>query len=136
MWFEDTEIDFYINSHEADSSLIKPSKYNEVTSVKAIPLESIITTKVKLLKLEAEGAEPEVIIGAGKKLELIEFISADLGFERGLESASTFIEVTNYLLKNNFALLQFSDDRRCALFRNKKYFKLVESSSSSSSLMT
>ena len=123
LWFEETEIDFYLNSHEADSSLIQPSKYYDVTSVKAIPLESIITSKVKLLKLEAEGAEPEVIIGAGKKLELIEFISADLGFERGPSKESTFIEVTNYLLKNNFVLLQFSGGRRCALFRNKKYFQ-------------
>ena len=74
---------------------------------------------------EAEGAEPEVIRGAGKKLELIEFISADLGFERGARNESTFKEVTNYLLENNFVLIEFSDARRCALFRNKKYFRAI-----------
>lgn len=123
LWFEDVGINFYLNSQDADSSLIQPSEYDDVQPIQAIPLESIITSKVKLLKLEAEGAEPEVIQGAGKKLEFIEFISADLGFERGPNNDSTFIEVTNYLLNNNFALLKFSDKRRCALFRNKKYFK-------------
>jgi len=125
LWFEEANIDFYLNSHEADSSVIKPKNYYDLVSVEAVPLERIITSEVKLLKLEAEGAEPEVIRGAGKKLELIEFISADLGFERGAKNESTFIEVTNYLLENNFVLIEFSDARRCALFRNKKYFRAI-----------
>jgi len=124
LWFEDTVIDLYINSDEADSSLIKPNKYFSKVSVEAITLESIISSKVKLLKLEAEGAEPEVLLGAGQKLKYIEFISADLGFERGSSKESTFIEVTNYLLQNNFALLEFSDARRCALFKNKEYLNI------------
>ena len=104
--------------------MIKPNKYFSKVSVEAITLESIISSKVKLLKLEAEGAEPEVLLGAGQKLKYIEFISADLGFERGSSKESTFIEVTNYLLQNNFALLEFSDARRCALFKNKEYLNI------------
>ena len=34
--------------------------------------------KIKLLKLEAEGAEPEVIIGSLKVLKYIDYIAADL----------------------------------------------------------
>lgn len=124
LWCEHADINFYLNSQDADSSLIQPEEYDEVQPIKAIPLESIITSDIKLLKLEAEGAEPEVIQGAGSKIEFIEFISADLGFERGPSKDSTFIEVTNYLLNHNFVLLKFSEKRRCALFRNKKYFKL------------
>ena len=65
--------------------------------------------KIKLLKLEAEGAEPEIVQGIGEKLDLIEYISADLGFERNRES--TFAPVTNYLLERNFEVINIYPSR-------------------------
>ena len=74
-----------------------------------------------MLKLEAEGCEPEILEGLGKKLEKIEFISADLGFERGKNADSTLVPVTNYLLGRGFELVDVSHFRVCVLFRNKKF---------------
>ena len=68
-------------------------------------MDDFITDKVKLLKLEAEGAEPEILMGAENKLELIQYIAADLGFERGKKEESTYKQVTNFLLSRGFILV-------------------------------
>ena len=75
----------------------------------------LLEKKIKLLKLEAEGAEIEVILGAKNILKNIEYISADLGYERGKLEKSTLIPVTNFLLKNNYELVDFNIDRVVAL---------------------
>ena len=54
--------------------------------------------KIKLLKLQAEGAEPEVSKGSLNSLKNIKFITADLGPERGLNQESTL----RYYLKITF----------------------------------
>ena len=90
-------------------------------NTKAIPQYKVETTKLesllkdigylsknlKLLKLEAEGAEPEVIKGALNLLKNIEYIAADLGPERGFNQESTLKEVVNILLENNFEIVEF-----------------------------
>ena len=73
-----------------------------------------------MLKLEAEGAEPEILEGIGDKLRLIEYISADLGFERGANCESTLVPVTNMLLRNNFSLVEVGYSRVVALFKNDR----------------
>ena len=60
------------------------------------------------------------VIGCGNLLNQIEYISADLGFERGKKQESTFLSVTNFLLKNNFELVEVNLIRITALFKNKK----------------
>jgi FkbM family methyltransferase len=74
--------------------------------------------KIELLKLEAEGHEPEILKGALKTLNLIKFIAVDAGFERS--GKSTFHEVTSILLDNDFELIDFSTPRYTLLFKNKK----------------
>ena len=76
---------------------------------------------MKLLKLEAEGAEPEVIRGSLNLLDNIEYIAADLGPERGFNKECTLKEVVNLLLENNFEIVEFKYPRVCLLFRNKKF---------------
>lgn len=115
---ESTTVDFYISSQEANSSIIKPEFYDEIVSINAIRLEDFVNTKIKCLKLEAEGSEPEVLNGLGKKLSMIEYISADLDFERGQSNESTLVPTINFLLENNFQLINISHDRVCALFKN------------------
>ena len=75
---------------------------------------------IKLLKVEAEGFEPEVIEGAEETLIRTEYICVDFGSERGIEQENTVIEVNNILLKNNFDLIQFSDYRYIGLYKNTK----------------
>jgi len=91
----------------------------EVITSKAVCLEKFIDARIKYLKLEAEGAEPEVLDGLGDKLKLVEYVTADLGYKRGLNSESTLAPVTNYLLQNGFELIDLRGVRLCALYHNK-----------------
>ena len=75
--------------------------------------------RIKLLKLEAEGYEPEVIAGASGILDRIEYVSADVGFERGTAMQSTLPDVTNYLLSRGFEIVANGRHRLVLLFRNK-----------------
>jgi FkbM family methyltransferase len=125
LWSESKELQFYVSSEGADSSLIEPCFYNRVVSVKACRFDGLYSNlKIKLLKLEAEGAEPEVLEGFGSNLENIEWIAADLGYERGLRMESTFSEVTNYLLKRDFELVDFNPQRVSALYKNSLFNKV------------
>ena len=80
-----------------------------------------INKPIKCLKLEAEGAEPEILEGLAEKINMIQFISADLGFERGVKCESTLLPVTNYLLSRNFEIVSLNYDRVSVLFRNKSF---------------
>lgn len=119
LWNHDSHLTFYISSQGADSSFIKPPTYDEERKIPTVRLDGILNRPIKLLKLEAEGAEPEVLLGAEGLLDRIEYISADLGFERGIDQQSTLAPVTNFLLDKNFELLDVKHDRIAALFRNK-----------------
>jgi FkbM family methyltransferase len=109
--------DFFISSLGADSSLYRPTNIESIVSIKIIRLDNIIQNKVKLLKVDAEGAEFEVINGAKNIMHLIEFIAIDLGFEKGEKQESTAPEVFNLLYKNHFKLLEISKNERY-LFQN------------------
>ena len=76
----------------------------------------MVSCPIKLLKLEAEGGEPEVLLGSSTILNHIEFISADLGFERGLNSESTLPAVSNFLLPMGFRFVDLSKNRLVSLF--------------------
>jgi len=120
LWSENGEMSLFVASSNADSSLIKPAaKYTQVVPVHIKRLDSLLDEPIKLLKIEAEGAEPEVVMGCAKILSKIEFISADLGFERGRAEESTLVPVTNYLLQNGFDLLAISYPRIVALFKRR-----------------
>ncbi len=124
LWDKSIKLDFYVSSDGADSSIIEPHVYTHKKTIDAIRLDEILTDHIKLLKVEAEGAEPEVLAGTEKLLNKIEYISADLGFERGKNQDSTFVPTVNYLLNNDFELLEVShSDRIVGLFHNKNYVK-------------
>ncbi len=111
-------IDLFVSSKGADSSFIKPPVYSSVIKIPTRRLDDVINSNVRLLKLEAEGAEPEVLIGATQLFAKIDYVSADLGFERGLNQDSTLVEVTNILIQHNFELISFNR-RMVALYKRK-----------------
>ena len=121
LWSEEGVLKFFISSQGADSSLIEPKNYDEIITSKVMRLESFVDKRIKCLKLEAEGAEPEILLGLGDRLECIEFISADLGYERGVDEESTLAPVTNFLLARGFELVDVSHARICALYRNTRF---------------
>jgi len=119
LWFENGSIDFYLAGQKGDSSFIEPRHFDSVVKVDTVRLDQLIDRDIKLLKIEAEGGEPEVLMGAEKLLPKVEFISADLGFERGPTAESTLVPVMNFLMERNFELVAISHKRVVALFRNK-----------------
>jgi len=126
LWKEEGQLQFFLSSQNADSSLIKPSHYDTKLSVDVTTLDKYINAsnldKIKLLKLEAEGAEPEILEGAKKVIKKIEYITADLGFERGVEESSTLPVVVNLLIPLGFELLAVNHTRVSALFKNVKNY--------------
>ena len=122
---EEKTFNFYISSENADSSLFKPKSYSAVKKVKAKRLDIIFKElelrKIKLLKLEAEGAEPEIILGCIDILPNIEYITADLGFERGINEDSTLPKVSNILLNNDFEMVDINGPRLTCLFKNNNF---------------
>lgn len=80
------DADFYLSSGEADSSLVQPRSKDMVIKVKTSTVDSLIQTlgisHITLLKMDAEGHEPEVLIGSQKTLSKVSMISVDVGAER------------------------------------------------------
>ena len=121
LWDQDGELTFYVASDGADSSLIEPPSYDAVTTVPTRRLDGLVDYPcIRLLKLEAEGAEPEALAGSSGLFDRIDYIAADLGAERGKEQTSTLPEVTNYLVRNGFDLVAVNHRRVAALFRNTR----------------
>jgi FkbM family methyltransferase len=121
LWEGNSELDFYVSMNNADSSFIKPESYTEIKKIATKRLDSMDlgNGKITLLKLEAEGAELEVLKGCTGILDRIQYISADLGFERGGESPLP--EVTNFLNDHSFEMIKFGYPRIVALYENKTF---------------
>lgn len=110
----------YFDNEGGNTSLINfGSKESKI--INTITLDSLkIKNNIKLFKIDAEGFELEVLHGAKKTLKNIDYISVDIGFEKGFEQESTLVEVTNYLYENNFSFYQLSETRLIGLFKNNK----------------
>ena len=120
LWNESGQKKFFVSTHTADSSMIEHPFADRIINVKARRLDQLESRKIRLFKVEAEGAEIEVLMGAERVLKNIDYISADLGPERGMNQKNTIPAVTNYLLSKNFELVEAisPSQRRTFLFRN------------------
>lgn len=116
---EDGEKEFFLNNDHGDSSFNKSNKFDSI-KIKVRTLDSIIKEKklnnIKLVKLEAEGFEYEVLEGLKNSLKLIEYFTVDCGPER--DGENTIKEVSNYLYSNNFSLIDIGEVRKVLLFKN------------------
>lgn len=115
---DDNHLTFYIDSKTASSSSIKPKRIEEIVEIPARRLSSLIpNSKIDLLKLEAEGAEPEVLRGCVGILGNIQYISADVGPERGISEEETRDEVIKFLLSHGFKVLSENRPKNTILFK-------------------
>lgn len=124
LWNSNKILRFYEKSDTADSSVIEIPDYDNVTEIEAVTLDSYCSkadiTAIKLLKIEAEGAEPEVLEGAKQVLLSTQYICVDCGFERGISQESTLPAVVNFLLSREFELVDVRKDRFTALFQRRR----------------
>lgn len=112
-------LDFFLATANADSSLFRPEAYTNCIQVDVFTLDECMAHHqqdqlIKLLKIEAEGMEPEVLSGGMKTLGRTLYIAIDAGPERGgkptapeclnLLISSGFKVVDTYLLRGTFFL--------------------------------
>lgn len=122
LWNTATTLTFYSLPASADSSVFDSGGGAVERKVSAVPLDEAVDLSdiegTVVFKVEAEGAEPEVLQGAKASLARINWIAIDCGFERGPEKAHTFVETNNYLLDHGFRLRRAQFKRVTALYQN------------------
>lgn len=120
------ELAFFVSTTGGDSSLVEPKEWEEKIDVSVTRLDSFLQEKglkfIKLLKVEAEGYEPEILEGLGDAIRFCEYIAIDGGYERGRNSEQTFTACANYLALNGFELVDIYFPWCRALFQRKKRF--------------
>ena len=104
------DVTFYSKAHSADSSLFKPEGESIKVQVEAITLkrffeDNSITGNI-LLKMDAEGFEPEILRSGISELHKIKWVAIDSGAERGNET--TVDEVVAILKEANFNYINVS----------------------------
>jgi len=121
LWNSVTKLKFYNENETGDSSLFKPNaKSNSIeveTSTLDVEISKLNIKKIQLLKLEAEGAEPEILEGGSETLKITQNVTADLGPERGMNQDRTFDQVNELLLRAGFSLQgRNPGNRECYLY--------------------
>ncbi len=118
---ESGEKNFFIDSLGANSSVYESEPGMDSMVVKVEKLENLFPdTEIKLLKIDAEGSELEVLEGSKKIFNNIDYISVDCGAEKGINQDTTFVDVNNYLISNNFSLIGINQNRLICLYRNNR----------------
>ena len=79
---------FYVDKEGGNSSLEYFGKNNE-TKVDIKNLDELGLKDIKLLKIEAEGHENEVLQGSVETLKTTNYVVVDYGPEKGVEQKST-----------------------------------------------
>jgi len=131
LWNKTESVPFYQANVSGDSSIFGGKKDAKMSQRPATTLDELLARdtlyqakgKIKLLKLEAEGAEPEILEGAGKILQTVEYIAADCGPERGPNHENTLIAVWNQLAKHDFTPIIFDHTRTVLLCKNTRIIK-------------
>jgi len=126
LWSDDGEIEMFLANETGDSGVYQTEIDQKSIKIPAVRLDSYVNSLdgigvIRLIKIEAEGAEPEVILGSKGVLERTNYISVDAGPERGSEKRSTLVPVLNILGEYNFKLIQFNPYRVTCLFRNENF---------------
>jgi len=120
LWDQNKVLDFYIDSESASSSFIPGPNFTEIILIEAKRLDDFQFEKpIKLLKVEGEGAEPEILKGVELLIDKIEYISVDVGPERGVDQTTTRTPVIDFLLQNKFIIVEENPyHRKTILFKN------------------
>ena len=126
------EQEFFYSPQGADSSLFKPLEVSDEYTVRVQTLDCLLTQeinaerRIRFLKLECEGGELEALQGASNSLHRIDYIGADLGFEKGVLQESPAPEVIHFLPANGFSVEFFTYPSIIRiLFRNNSVTEIL-----------
>ncbi len=135
LWKEEGIQLLWLANDSGDTTLIEAGLTQESVEVNATTLDFWIdrnlepSEEIALLKLEAEGAEPEVLQGLERNLNRCKYITVGPGFERGVEQEATLPAVTNFLLSRGFEMSAIHPGGGVALFERTPVAYLNEVSS-------
>lgn len=126
LWDKDDEIEIFLANESGDTGIYRLNNNQKSLQVPTCRLDDFIADAapegiIRLLKVEAEGAEPEVLTGATGVLERTHFIAVDAGPERGETKSSTLVPVLDILSKEGFKMIAFNPHRITCLFVNTKF---------------
>lgn len=125
LWKTDETLRFYNRPRDADGSVLPSGEDHHFIEVQARRLDSVLQAddlaRPIIFKVEAEGAEPEVLEGARALLPYMDYISVDCSYERGNQTnpQHTLIETNRLLTLAGFEIVA-ADLRRCSfLFKRQ-----------------
>lgn len=126
LWHLDEDIKIFLANETGDSGVYKRQNSEKSTLIKAVRLDSFISSAapsgtIRLLKIEAEGAEPEVLNGSLGIIDRIHFIAVDAGPERGEDKVSTLVPVLDILNNHGFKMINFNPTRMTCVFVNTRF---------------
>lgn len=123
LWSEAGKKTLWFANDSGDTSLIDSGISSGSTEVEVTTLDSWAdehlapNEEIGLLKLEAEGAEPEILQGFKENVRRCRFIVVDAGFERGFSQDATLPEVSNFLFSRGFEMFAVGRGSLRTLFR-------------------
>lgn len=122
LWSHSGVVAFESTNETGDSRVIGPvPASNSVSVVQSLTLDEWsranigVKDRIRLLKLEAEGNEFEVLKGARQILPRIDLIAADLG-EVGIDGEYPLTKVMKLLTEAGYRLADYGEGRGVALF--------------------
>ncbi len=124
LWSEPRRMELHLANDSGDTSLL--GEEGRAVSVSVTTLDLLLSGEapqgvdIGLLKLEAEGAEPEVLHGAKSALQKTKWVTVDAGPERGEDNTSTLPAVVTFLLERGFAFESVQPARLTAQFISKR----------------
>lgn len=117
LWKETTRLPLYSAPLQSDSGIIPPPQYDKILEIDAVKLDDVTAdlglTSIYFIKGDAEGAEPEVLLGARTTLKKTQFIALDCGPER--QGRTTVRDTTDILTELGFTVRRLKR-RRTILF--------------------
>ena len=114
-----------LNVSKNHTKLVPESRYVRKDEVKMIKLDKIINDNVKknncLLKIDTQGYEYKILVGAGKQLKKIKLIQIELSLEELYNGQENWEKIFKYLKKYGFKIWTIYPG-----FKNKKNGQLMQ----------
>jgi len=116
-------LEFFVSNKRGDSSFVQPKRFSHKINSEVIRLDDFLhengIEKIKLLKVEAEGFEPEILSAASYALSISEYVAIDGGYERGVKQEQTFTHQCNILYQHGYQMIGIYFNFGRALFRKQ-----------------